>query len=101
VAMSEVDLESLETQCRDCRAQQPPELGRVGTHWTGCWTVHPFCALPIVEELVKTVREAGRRQVTLDRIIVEATRGSGQGWDAEQQAELDRIGRVWSEQDHR
>lgn len=97
--MAEIDLEELETQCRDVRNQQPPELLRVGTHWLGCWTVHPFCALPIVEGLIAALRDAGRRQVTLDRIIVDVEAlDAERSWDAEQQAELDRIGKVWNDQ---
>lgn len=92
----EVDLEQLETDVREAWAQHPPEVGRVGSHWQGCWTLHPLCALPIVETLVAQLRDAGRRQVTLDRIIVDRVlRKTSPQLDDLQVAEIKRIAEKW------
>lgn len=92
----EVDLEQLETEVREARDQHPAEIGRVGTHWQGCWTLHPLCALPIVETLLGQLREAGARQVTLDRIIVDRVlRKTPPALDDAQKAEIVRIAEKW------
>jgi hypothetical protein len=94
--LPEIDLEQIETDIKEARASE--DAGRIGTHWTGCWVSHPLCAIPLVEELVKALREQGRRQVALDRIILEAVfrkGGNPSGWDDDQKVEIKRIMDVW------
>lgn len=104
--MTEAELEEIETASREARSGG--KMREIGTHWPGCWTAHPSCAVPLVEQLVAEVRACGHRQVTLDRIIVKMqglvtglTDDDKNGsWDAEEEVEFDRIGKVWNAENH-